>query len=243
MEFLNYNDLILYLNRQLSEEDKLKALIDYFLDNVEFDYVMIEHINQIVTPDFAKYADTLFPYDSPNLKEKAINFMRNSSNISNMYWHRLRNIYLTPKIDKDGQPRQISMLEALNSLSPEIVEYNGLLKKGTSKQICDFAKKVCDDIKIPALIVNGISSGKMDHYWLDICINGTDLFYDITYALYIRDNFCRIGLRYSKDEWLGITPKQLYKNQSTRTILSPAGFDLKNLGLNDLPLKMINTSN
>lgn len=240
MKFLNYEELVNHLKQQPTQEDKIGAIIQYFIDNVEYDYVMIEHINKIVTPDFAIYADRLFPPNTANLKEKALNFMRNSSNISNAYWYRLRNLYLNPKINDDGSLQPTSMIEALNSMGPEIIKCNGLLKKGTSQHIAEFAKMLCSEINIPALIVSGISSGEMPHYWLDIYINGQELFYDISYALYIRDNFCRIGLRYKQEEWLGITPKQLYKNQCTRKILHPKGFDLKELGLNDLPLNMKN---
>ena len=168
--------------------------------------------------------------------------MRNSSNMSSQYWIRLRNLYLTPQIDSAGNLKQTSMLEALNSMSADVIEYNGLLMKGTSEHIATFAKTLCDAVGIPALIVSGISSGKVLHYWLVISINNNELFYDISYALYVRDNFCRIGTRYSQHEWLGITPKQLYKNQCTRTIISPNGFDLKTLALQDLPIRMINIS-
>ncbi len=243
MHFLNYDELVEHLINQPSQARQLEELIKYFIDNVEYDYVMIEHINEIVTPKFAKYTDSLFPNTSSKFREKAINYMRNSSNMSNAYWSRLRKIYLTPEINIDGSTRQVSMIEALNSMSPEVIEYNGLLRKGTSEHIVQFAKKLCDDVNIPCLIINGISSGKMTHFWLDISADNMELFYDISYAIYTRDNFCCMGKRYSQKDWLGITPKQLYKNQCTRTIITPQGFDLQDLGLNNLPLKMIDIAN
>lgn len=243
MHFSNYDELVKHLTKQPSQHKQLEELIKYFIDNVEYDYVMIEHINEIVTPKFAQYTDSLFPHTSSKLKEKAINFMRNSSNMSNAYWVRLRNIYLTSEIDIDGSARPVSMIEALNAMSAEIIEYNGLLQKGTSEHIAQFAKKLCDDINIPCVIVSGISSGKMLHYWLDISIDNTELFYDISYAIYVRDNFCCMGKRFSQANWLGISAKQLYKNQCTRTIIQPKGFNLQHLGLNNLPLKMIDIAN
>ncbi|MBQ3502605.1 MAG: hypothetical protein IJA72_02970 [Clostridia bacterium] len=240
MRFSSYDELIKNILSQPSEKAKLNTIIKYFIDNVEYDYVMIEHVNEIVTPRFAKYADLLFSGTSSDLRQKAINFMRNSSNISNQYWIRLREIYLTPQIDKHGNLKSVSMLEALNLMSPDVVEINGLLIKGTSEHICTFAKKLCDEVGIQSLIVKGVSSGRMTHNWLDIKLDEEELFYDISYALYVRDNFCRIASRYTIEDWLGMSPKQLYKNQCTRNIISPSGFNLKNLWLNNYPLNMIN---
>ena len=61
MNYLNYDELVRFISSQPTEEDKVKVILQYFIDNVEYDYVMIDHINEIVTPRFAKYADLLFP--------------------------------------------------------------------------------------------------------------------------------------------------------------------------------------
>lgn len=238
MEFSNYEQLITYLKALPTQQEQLQGIVQYFLNNVEFDYVMIEHLNQIVTPKFANYVDKLFPNINDKLRDKAINIMRNSSNISNQYWDRIKTLYLKEIHDKNGNARHLTMLEALNSISVDYIEENGLLKKGVANHIITFAKKLCDEIGINALIVNGISSGKMQHYWLDICLENNELFYDIAFALYVRDNFCGMGKRYKIEEWLGITPKQLYKNQPTRTIQHPQGYNLEYLGLHNLPLCM-----
>lgn len=240
MKFLNYSHLIEYIKSKPTQEQQLQEIINYFIDNVQYDYVMIEHINEIITLKFTKYADLLFPNVNEKLRNKAISFLRNSSNISNDYWERIKNLYLTPYIDENGEEHYISLSDALTSIEADYQETNGLLKKGISFHIAEFTKKLCDEVGIDCLIIKGISSGKMEHYWLNICINDKELFYDIAYALYIRDNFCRIGKRYSTEHWLGISPKQLYKNQPTRTIISPKGFDLEYLGLNNLPLCMKN---
>lgn len=238
MKFLNYDQLIEHIKQKPTQNEQLEEIIKYFMDNVQYDYVMIEHINEIITLKFTKYADLLFPNVNEKLRNKAISFLRNSSNISNAYWERLRNLYLTPSIDENGEAHYISLTDALTSLEPEHIINNGLLEKGMSSHIAEFAKKLCDDVGIKAIIIKGISNGKMKHFWLNICIDDKELFYDIAYALYIRDNFCGMGKRYSPAQWLGISPKQLYKNQPTRVILHPQGFDLEYLGLNNLPLCM-----
>jgi len=233
MTFSNYTEFINYLNKIPNQQEQVNQIIQYCIDNVEVDYVMIEHINEIVTVKFTKYIDTLFPNVNDKLKLKAISFLRNSTNISNSYWERIKSLYL-----EDLPNNQRTLTDALISITPDYKEINGLLIKGTSNHISEFVKKVCDDININALVINGISSGRMQHFWLDICIDGTELFYDITYALYIRDNFCEIKKHFNQSEWLGITPKQLYKNQPSRIIVSPKGFDLEHLGLNNHSLHM-----
>lgn len=238
MKFTNYNQLIEHIKQFPTQKEQLQEIIQYFIDNVEFDYVIIEHINQIVTTRFTQYVDRLFPNTNDKLREKALSFLRNSTNISNTYWERIKQLYLTPLLDDDGEAHYITLTEALNSIKPDYREQNGLLSKGIAYHVTSFAKQLCDSVGIKCLIVNGISSGKTEHYWLNICIDNKELFYDITYALYIRDNFCSMGKRYNFNDWLGINPKQLYKNQPSRTIIHPAGFNLEYLGLNNLPLAM-----
>lgn len=238
MRFSNYDELVCYLQQIPSQKERLQGIIQYCLDNVQFDYVMIEHINEIATVKMVKYIDRLFPNTSEKFREKALSYLRNTTNISNTYWERVRTLYLTPHKDSRGNDEYLTLTDAFVSIEPEHIESNGLLIKGVSNDIANFAKRLCDDVGIKSLVVDGISSGRMHHFWLDVCIDNEELFYDIAYAIYIRDNFCGIGHRYSAKEWLGITPKQLYKNQPTRTIVSPHGFNLEYLGLNNIPLCM-----
>ena len=238
MEFSNYFQFVDHLKQIQSQKEQLDTIIQYCMDNVAIDYVMIEHINEIVTLKFAKYVDTLFPNINEKLRNKAIAFVRNSTNISNTYWERIKDSYLQPTIDENGNDIYPTLTEALLSISTDHRQFNGLLTKGTSIHITNFVKQICDDIGISALIIDGISSGRMHHFWLNICIDNIESFYDITYALYIRDNFCEIAKQYKPQDWLNISPKQLYKNQPTRTIIYPKGFDLQYLGLNNLPLNM-----
>ncbi len=238
MEFANYFKLVNHLKQIPTQKQQLDAIIQYCMDHVQIDYVMIEHINEIVTLKFAKYVDTLFPNINEKLRNKAISFVRNSTNISNAYWERIKAIYMQPSIDDNGNHIYPSLTDALLGITADHRAINGLLTKGTSEHIATFIKHLCNDLGIKCLIVKGISSGRMQHFWLDICIDDTELFYDITYALYVRDNFCEIAKQYTLQDWLAITPKQLHKNQPTRIIVSPAGFNLQELGLNNIPLNM-----
>lgn len=237
MIFNNYQELIKHILSFNTKQKQLDAIIQYFMDNVEFDYVMIEHYNQLVSPRFASYVDRLFPNTNNQLRLKAVNYVRNSSNISNEYWNRLAKIYLTP-INLNNTLRHFTMVDTLKQITPSVITHNHLLKRGVSSNITWFAKQLCDDCNINCVVINGISSGKMEHNWLNIEINGIELFYDIAFAIYSRDNFCGMA-RYSPSDWLGITAKTLYKNQPTRTILNPKGFNLKHLALNNLPIKML----
>ena len=238
MEYFNYQELVKYLKQIPSQSEQFKAITMYFMDNVKFDYVMIEHINEIATTRFTNYVDRIFPSTSPESRYKALSLLRNTTNISNNYWERIKNLYLTPYKNENNIECYPTLTQALTNITPDVKEINGLLKKGIAIHIVQFAKKLCNEIGIPCLIVKGISSGKTQHFWLDVIIDNKELFYDITYAIYIRDNFCTMGKRYKPEEWLGITPRQLYKNQPTRTILYPKGFNLENLGMYDIPLCM-----
>ena len=235
MTFNTYDELVGYINTFSTQKEKLDIIIQYFIDNVKFDYVMLEHINRIVTTRFTDYIDRQFPGNSDKSRFKALSLLKNSTNISNDYWDRIKILYMP---DNKNSRETSSLTNSLNKIMPDVKYNNNLLTKGIAVNITKFAKQICDDVGINCLIVNGISSGKTEHYWLDIMIDDTELFYDIAYTLYIRDNFCNMGKRYKIDNWLGITPKQLYKNQPTRTILNPKGFNLENLGLNNIALCM-----
>ena len=207
MKFENYEQLVTYIKKLNSQKERLQEIIQYHLDNVEVDYVMMEHINEIASIKMVQYIDRLFPNTCEKFREKALSYLRNTTNISNTYWERVRALYLTPRKDKRGNDEYLTLTEAFISIEPEHIENNGLLLKGTSNDIANFAKQLCEDVGIQALVVNGVSSGRMHHFWLDIRINNEELFYDLAYALYVRDNFCRIGNKYSVKDWLGITPK------------------------------------
>lgn len=237
-EFNSFVELVNYLNSLTSQQEQINEIVNYFIQNVQFDYVMLENINEIVTKKFAKYVDALFPNTSEQSRNKALSYIKNSSNVSNEYWNRIKTNYLNPTINEKGEKIYKTMYDVINEMKADIKEDNGLLKKGIAENITSFAKKLCEAVGIRCVEVKGISSGKMNHSWLDIEINNQELFYDITYAIYTRDNFCGLGKRYKIEEWIGITPKQLYKNQPSRIIKCPKGFNLEYLGLNNLPLFM-----
>ncbi|MBO5910278.1 MAG: hypothetical protein J6Q15_02085 [Clostridia bacterium] len=238
MDFLNYSELVSHIKQATNQQEQLNIIIQYFLENVEFDYVMVEHTNKLASPRLAQYIDKIFPNINDKFREKALAYLRNCTNISDTYWERIKKQYLTPTIDENEDEEYMSLTETLSSITPDYRAKDGLLQKGVDAHIVQFAKKLCDDVGIKCIIVEGFSSENFEHAWLDICIDNKELFYDIAYCLYIRDNFCGVGARYTINDWIGISPKKLYKNQPTRTISHPQGFNLEYLGLNNLPLCM-----
>lgn len=239
MKYGNYSSLVEYLKSLNNQKLQINAIWEYFFDNVEMDYVMIEHLNKILTTRFTDYTHRKFGNASLEAREKCIRFITNSSNISNEYCERIKNKFFTPKLNVNGKQEYITLTEALNNITTDVVIENGLLKKGIAEDFAKFAQQICIDIGIKSVIVKGISSGDINHTWLDIEIGGKELFYDITYAIYIRDNFNGMRNRFKIDEWLGITPKKLYKNQPTRTIEYPEKLDLQYLWENDLTVKLM----
>lgn len=231
-------ELVNHIKQVSTQQEQLNTIIQYFLENVQFDYVMVEHASKIASVGLTKYIDRMFPNINDTFREKALAYLRNCTNISNTYWERVRKLYLTPCVDENEDEKYISLTEALTSIQPDYRETNGLLLKGTTEHIVNFAKKLCDDVGIKCLIVKGFSSKGNEHCWLNICIDNKELFYDIAYCIYIRDNFCGVSSRYSISDWLGMSPKKLYKNQPTRTITYPQGFSLESLGLNNASLCM-----
>lgn len=237
MFFQSYDDLITYIKSKPTKQQQLQVIWRYFFDNVNFDYVMLEHLNKLASDKFVQYIDRLFGNATEEKRQLSLCRLLNSTNISYNYLDRIKKIYLTPYI-VDGEERYYSLFEAISQVKCDRIETNGLLRKGISQDFVEFVKKICDDINIPCLIVNAPNNKKVQHHWLDIMIDGEELFYDITYAVFVNDNFNSMGKRFIIDEWLGITPKKLYKNQPDREIGYPEGFSLEYLGLNNLPLCM-----
>ena len=239
MEYTDYSNLVEYLKSLDNQKLQLDAIWEYFFDNVKMDYVMIEHLNKILTTRFTDYTHRKFGNLTLEDRQKCIRFIINSSNISNSYCERIKNNFFTPRLNENGEQEYITLTDALNNVTTDVIIENGLLKKGIAQDFTNFVKKICDDVGIECIIVNGISSGDFKHSWLDIKIDGIELFYDITYAIYVRDNFNGMKNRFSADEWLGISPKKLYKNQPTRTVIYPENVDLEYLWENNLPLNLI----
>lgn len=237
MFFSSYDDLLTHIKTKPTKKQQLQAIWQYFFDNVNFDYVMLEHLNKIVSDNFLMYIDRLFGNKTEEKRKLSLNYLMNSTNISTEYFNRIKDIYLTA-IRNDGEEQYLTLFEAVSQIKCDCIETNGLLRKGVSHDFVKFAKKLCDELDIPCIIVKAPSSTRVQHQWLNILVDNEELFYDITYAMYVHDNFNSMGKRYSVDEWLGITPKQLYKNQPNRVIGYPEGFDLEYLGLNNLPLCM-----
>lgn len=237
MFFASYDDLLTHIKTKPTKKQQLQTIWQYFFDNVNFDYVMLEHLNKIVSDSFLDYIDRLFGNATEEKRLLSLNYLMNSTNISNEYFNRIKDIYLTSFIS-EGETKYPSLLEAVNQIKCDRIETNGLLRKGVSKDFTLFVKKLCDELDIPCIIVKAPDSSRVQHHWLDIMLDGEELFYDITYAMYVHDNFNSMRKRFTIDEWLGITPKQLYKNQPSRIIGYPEGFNLEYLGLNDMPLCM-----
>jgi len=79
---------------------------------------------------------------------------------------------------------------------------NGLLQKGTSSDIAEFVKKLCDDSNIPCEVVNTIENP--NHVWNEVEIDGEKLNYDLTYAIFTRDALNDASENKQSDmDWIG----------------------------------------
>ena len=92
--------------------------------------------------------------------------------------------------------------------SPIEPQYEGgILRRGVCEQIAIFCKDVCEEVDIPCKVVYGNTG--LRHAWNLINVNGKNLHYDYTYAMYCKDKRFGWDKYTTPQDWLGMTEQQL----------------------------------
>lgn len=239
MNFENYEELINYAKTYESDIDKLKLLQDYFLKNVEYNYLadIAPALNDqndpynIINCEYGK--QTIFT--SEEEKEKIIdevekrlgNNFHLSKNDRKKLLLSLGNVVEPVEktiIRPTGQKLHISIPGCDGSLFDcihkevnsdlEVIE-NGLIKCGVCRHFSKFVKKFCDDLKIKCYIADS-----SDYHEFNIIeIDGEKRVFDFTRMIGIRDDFHNFDGQ-EIDDWFNMTFQKMFEYKPNRKIVA-----------------------
>lgn len=197
------------------------------LQNVQYDYPTLE---------ICKFDNSLLDYIDENFnpeiledRRKAIQLVKSEGYSDEFILRILENYgdsFIVParpemvimgKLNK-AIPEHISCrtFASAKNMAKPLVEYeDGIIIKGVCTDFSEFTKKICDELNIPCDTVTGTTP--ISHVWN--LINTGDGFkhYDLTYAIYARDEFDGWG-KIDPNNFLGVTTEKLLEMHPNRTI-------------------------
>lgn len=227
IKFNSIEDLDRLLDSLPTKEKKVSAIMDYFLENVEYDYATLE----LASLDYkiVDYIDTHFSCDNPLDIIRATHYLKHDASLSDEAVDRLLQFYgkkqlvpATPERKMFGKiyPATFkhyvtnNLLMSLNQVPSPVTYENGLIKKGVCAHFSEFIKSVCNNHGIECSILGG--STPVAHAWNRV----SSLHYDITYAMFVRDHYNDWDKKTTSSHWLGVSDKALLTTHPTRTISS-----------------------
>jgi len=235
----DYDELITRL-RALGDPDKqVQALMQYFMESVEYDYESrndAKILSNLFGPQDGKSEEWLKKisamenlaqmeltnelsnrFHGPEHREAVVNYVQNLLELPDSVADKIRKNYGAERI-VDGEKRINTMFDATKLVEdgPPAKYENGLIAKGVCKHFVDFAEQVSSELGTTLVKVHGNTGAAYGHVWNQ---KGT-LHYDVTYAMFVRDGQDYNGkTEHTKPEdWLGCTDEQLFKLQSIRKI-------------------------
>lgn len=230
MEIKNYNQLITKLKQYSTTTEKLENLMNYFLENVQYDYVTLEICKLQKQYDKIFKLDEQFDCNNFDDRQKVIQILK-SEGYSDELCERINanygKEYILPAVPKremwgriyPEQPERTcvrNLFNAINLTEKPTEENEGLLTKGVCADYSQFVKKVCDDLDIKDCnIINGETM--VSHVWN--VIEGK--VYDPTYAIFARDNYESWGKATKPSDWLNVSFDHILELQPYRIVLEP----------------------
>lgn len=203
---MNYEELIKNLKTISNKQEQVDYLFDYLLNVFEYDYIYLElvHLMKIDhdNPEFFKYLCYTNLFDDET-REDTIKLFNQKTTISENMLNFLRS--------GEWKSRSIS--------GKEIKYLNDILIKGVCEDFSLFIKKVLNKVGVDCVVQHGKTP--YSHAWNVIRINDEWLNYDITYAIYSRDEYKGWNEKTEPQDWLGITDEQLLALHPTRVINPP----------------------
>jgi hypothetical protein len=223
----DYDELITRLKALGDPDKQVKALMQYFMESVEYDYVTGEFCKATHgdANNMIKEIDESYDCGDAEQREEALLQLKKLG-YSDAFIQRARKHYgeILPAVPEKIIEGKIKMIQKAVPERPRqlrgaicVVEHpviweNGLLKKGVCANYASFINQVCAELDIPAVELDGVTAIGQ-HVWN--IIDGKH--YDITYAMYIRDGKSR-NENINPNDWLGCTDEQLFKLQPIRKI-------------------------
>lgn len=247
MDFKSYDELIKFARLHKNDIDKLRVLQEYFLQNVDYDYLQ----------DIAMSIDTN-GYDLNTFeKGKKSNFVseEEKKHILSEFEKKLGNNFHFSKKDRTElllslgevvQPTQsttqlfgktytvnnhgydgslFDCIRKIAKLDSEVLE-NGLIKYGVCRNFANFTKGFCSDLGIQCHYVTSSDN----HAFNIIEIDGEKRIFDFTRMIGIRDDFHNLSGQ-EIDDWFNMSFQKMFEYKPNRRITE---IDDKNLAQNSI---------
>lgn len=224
---MTYNELINHLKTINGEQQQVEYLFSYMLQSAQYDYPTLEICK--FDNSLLDYVDEHFNPEIMEDRQKAIQLVK-SEGYSNEFILRILENYgegfivparpemvIMGKLNK-AIPEHISYrtFASAKNMAKPLVEYeDGIIIKGVCADFSEFTKKICDELNIPCDTVTGTTP--ISHVWNLINIGDGFKHYDLTYAIYARDEFDGWG-KVNPNDFLGVTTEKLLEIQPNRTI-------------------------
>ena len=230
---MTYQELLYKLKSLDGKQKQIDALFGYLLKMVEYDYPTLEICK--LDNSLAAHIDSTYSPSSAEDRQKVVELLKGKGYSTEFINRMLANYgreVLVParperfsmgKLQKAVPEHVIytSFLSAQNMAKPVVKYENGIITKGVCADYAIFIKKVCDDLDIECKTIDGTTP--VFHGWNLIDGGEGLLHYDLTYAVFSRDQFNGWD-RLAPKDWLGITTDRLLEIHPTRKIDAPLSF-------------------
>ena len=228
MEIASYEDLIKYLKSLPTKQEQIDFLMDWFVKNVEYDYVILEKAKALGHLDEElSEIDRKFDCKDEKQRKLAIGYAKEKYGFSDEFIDRTLAHYGKTRIIAaqserkafgkvwPAQPERTIIDGFRSSVAlqelPTIFD-NGLIKKGVCADYTKFIAKVCADLGIKCECVEGMTS--VGHQWTIL----ENKHYDPTYAIFVRDKYADWDKKTKIMDWFNVEATDLIKIQPYRKI-------------------------
>ena len=246
MKYKNYDHLISTLKGIKDRDEQIKTLMEYFVDNVDYDYTIHGRIKSEGQIEKFREIDSRHDYSDPAQIEKALAEIK-ALGYKDDYIARLRE-HVGKEYTIPAKPERMCFGK-LAPAEPEmtkvrptalaapmvgqiVTEKNGLITKGVCEHYAQFVNKVCGELDIPSVTVNSrnTKTGGLHSFNKIKGTDGVAKYYDPNYAIYIKNNYDYDGRQphHTIENWIcGVDDKGLKELQPVREIYKINGVDVK----------------
>lgn len=233
LKFDSLNNLIAHLQSLESDTLKVHTLMQYFLDNVAYDYTTLELANLNI--DAIISLDDKYDASIASDRAKVVSILMHTHGLSKEAVDRILKNYgkevvvsATPervimgKVQKAVPEHTIhcGLLGAYNQTYTPVKFKDGIITKGVCVDYAMFINQVCKKLGLDSHIVEGATP--VSHVWNKIGNKN----YDITYAMFIRDHYNLWHENAGYCDFLGVTDEKLQKIHPNRVTYSIDGFSI-----------------